>query len=106
MPARPPNRRTPRAPATIMLSGLDNRAWLLAVYASWRGSPHAARKTRFRLLAKLYRVGLVTHRVATKGFSDARASRPPFPSLPGATFTYFKPERGQDSREEDTHLDQ
>src|SRR6202011_2544497 len=48
------------------------------------GYPTAARKTRFRLLAKLCRVGLVTHRVATKGFSDATASRPPFLRFPGA----------------------
>jgi hypothetical protein len=26
------------------------------------------RKTRFRLLARLYRVGLVTHKAPTKGF--------------------------------------
>jgi hypothetical protein len=30
------------------------------------------RKTRFRLLAKLYRVGLATHRVPAKGFCDVQ----------------------------------
>jgi hypothetical protein len=35
------------------------------------------RKTRFRLLARLYRVGLATHRAATKGFRDAVLHRFP-----------------------------
>src|SRR5260370_31845166 len=39
------------------------------------------RKTRFRLLAKLCREGLVTLRVRTKGFTMRRASDPPSPSL-------------------------
>jgi hypothetical protein len=45
------------------------------------------RKTRFRLPARLYRVGLVTHRVPTKGFRDALVtSLPPFPSFHGAKY--------------------
>src|SRR5579885_2202319 len=40
------------------------------------------RKTRFRLRARLYRVGLVTHRVPTKGFRDVLVTPlPPFPSF-------------------------
>ena len=42
------------------------------------------RKTRFRLPARLYRVGLATHRVPTKGFRSAPVtSLPPFPSFTG-----------------------
>jgi hypothetical protein len=40
------------------------------------------RKTRFRLLARLCRTGLVTRRVPAKGF--CATSLPPFPSFPGA----------------------
>ena len=39
------------------------------------------RKTRFRLLARLCRVGLVTHRIRTKGFHDASYIASPFPKL-------------------------
>ena len=42
----------------------------------------APRKTRFRLLAKLCRAGLVTRGVPSKGFCVT--SLPPFPSFPGA----------------------
>jgi hypothetical protein len=44
--------------------------------------PTPGRKTRFRLLAKLCRVGLLTHRVPTKGFQCISYIRPPFPGLP------------------------
>jgi hypothetical protein len=40
----------------------------------------APRKTRFRLLAKLFRTGLVIRRVPTKGFELYPTSQPPFPS--------------------------
>ena len=44
------------------------------------------RQTRFRLPARLYRVGLATHRVPTKGFCVAiLTSLPPFPSFLGAS---------------------
>jgi hypothetical protein len=47
---------------------------------------HRGRKTRFRRRARLYRVGLVTHRVPMKGFRDAVVtSLPPFPSFHGAS---------------------
>ena len=38
------------------------------------------RKTRFRLLARLFRTGLVTRRVPSKGFTMYPTSHPPFPS--------------------------
>ena len=38
------------------------------------------RKTRFRLLAKLFRTGLITRRVPSKGFKVYPTSNPPFPS--------------------------
>src|SRR5260370_13276852 len=44
----------------------------------------SGRKTRFRLLAKLCREGLVTLRVRTKGFTMRRASIPLPHALPGA----------------------
>ena len=53
-------------------------AFELTVYASGRGYPRL-RKTRFRLVANLYRVGLLTHWVALKGFYLFQAPRlPPF----------------------------
>ena len=39
------------------------------------------RKTRFRLLAKLSRMGLVTHRIPTKGFRAASYISSSFPKL-------------------------
>ncbi len=38
------------------------------------------RKTRFRLLARLFRTGLVTRRVPSKGFTVYPTCDPPFPS--------------------------
>src|SRR5258708_38701079 len=45
------------------------------------GRPTAARKTRFRLLAMLCRVGLVTHRVPAKGFRCISYILPPSPGF-------------------------
>ena len=59
---------TTKAPAIQNLSRLNHTASAVAVYASPSGSPLSRRKTRFRLLAMRYRVGLVTHKVALKGF--------------------------------------
>src|SRR5215467_4293775 len=42
-----------------------------AVYASPGGVAPPGRKTRFRLLARLYRVGSTAHWVPPKGFFDA-----------------------------------
>jgi hypothetical protein len=66
----------------VVLSRLNGTALALAVYASSGGLPAPGRKTRFRLLARLYRVGLVTHRVPTKGFKGVVVtSSPPLPSF-------------------------
>jgi hypothetical protein len=47
-----------------------------------RSAAHTApRKTRFRLLAKLYRVGLATHKAPPKGFRGTRYISSPFPKL-------------------------
>src|SRR5262249_4972670 len=43
------------------------------------------RQTRFRLLARLCRVGLITHKVPAKGFRFASYIASPFPKPPGAT---------------------
>jgi hypothetical protein len=46
------------------------------------GPCRTGRKTRFWLPARLYQVGLVTHRVPSKGFGDVLVYiRPPFPGL-------------------------
>ena len=65
----------------MTISGLNHTARSLAVYASQCRVTPAPRKTRFRLLARLCRAGLVTRKVPSKGF---RLSLPPFPSFPGA----------------------
>jgi hypothetical protein len=53
--------------------------WLSTLRSGHHWPP---RKTRFRLPARLYRMGLVTHRIPTKGFRDALVtSLPPFPSF-------------------------
>ena len=52
----------------MVISGLNHTAFDLAVYASQCRLP-APRKTRFRLLARLCRTGLVTRRVPMKGFT-------------------------------------
>jgi len=76
----------------VVLSRLNHTALALAVYASSGGLPTPGRKTRFRLLARLYRVGLVTHRVPTKGFQGVIVtSFPPLPSFLGAMTLYAVP---------------
>ena len=53
----------------VLISGLNRTAFDLAVYASQGWSPtHPPRKTRFRLLVRLYRTGLVTRRVPSERF--------------------------------------
>ncbi len=86
--ARAGRRRGPRADKAegsprVGISGLQSTASALAVYASPSPLRCRRRKTRFRWLARPCRVGLITHRVATKGFKDTTSS-PPFLSLPGA----------------------
>jgi hypothetical protein len=43
---------------------------------------HPPRKTRFRLLVRLYRTGLITRRVPSERFQAS--DYPPFPSFLGA----------------------
>ena len=62
------------------ISRLNNTAFALAVYASCR-SFLTTSKTRFRLVANLYRVGLATHRGISKGFINWRLVTPPFLGL-------------------------
>ena len=65
----------------VLISGLNRTAFDLAVYASQGWSPHPPRKTRFRLLVRLYRTGLVTRRVPSERFQVS--DYPPFPSFLG-----------------------
>jgi hypothetical protein len=61
-------------------------AFELAVYASQCRLPEAPRKTRFRLLAELYRVAF-RHWVPAKGFRSLGHDRPPpFPSFAWRNF--------------------
>ncbi len=62
------------------ISRLNHTAFALAVYASCRGFPTTS-KTRFRLVADLYRVGLITHRDMLKGFMNKGACYSPLPGL-------------------------
>src|SRR3954452_23063920 len=58
------------------------RHWLSTLRSGCHQPP---RKTRFRLPARLYRVGLVTHKAPTKGFRlKSVTSLPPFPDFLGA----------------------
>jgi hypothetical protein len=59
---------TTRIPA-MPISRLNHTAFAIAVYASCRGFP-ATSKTRFRLAANLYRVGLLAHRDILKDFTN------------------------------------
>ena len=63
-----PLRLTTKASAKRNISGLNNTAFPLPVYASCRPLDRL-RKTRFRLLVKLCRVGL-SHRFPSKGFKE------------------------------------
>jgi hypothetical protein len=71
-----PTTRTPAMP----ISRLYHTAFALAVYASCRGFPTTS-KTRFRLVANLYRMGLVTHRDILKGFTTLAPCCSPLPGL-------------------------
>src|SRR5205807_8907239 len=62
--------RQRRLTAGLAISGLNSTAWTLAVYASQWLLP-APTQDSLPATGQVYRVGLVTHRVATKGFRDA-----------------------------------
>ncbi len=74
--AAPPSGNSEGSPRVRQSRGSIARPehWL----STLRGGDYSPpRKTRFRLSARLYRVGLATHRAATKGFRDARLHRFP-----------------------------
>ena len=78
-PARPPQRPRRRLPRKLAFEaqshGFGTGCLRFAVQVA-----HTPRKTRFRLLARLFRTGLVTRRVPSKGFKVYPTSDPPFPS--------------------------
>jgi hypothetical protein len=90
-----PAAKTPRAGRDRLFRGSIARpdGWLSTLRAD--GRP-AGRKTHFRLLAKLCRVGLATHRVATKGFRSFLHPSP-FPRLRLAQFSARSPLRSPQS---------
>jgi len=74
----PSAKLTASAPARTVISGLNHTARSLAVYASQGGLPHRHARLASGWLASLFRAGLATRWVPTKGF---RSSRPPFPGF-------------------------
>src|SRR5262249_21957081 len=68
------------SPRVRLISGLNGRRgrWLSTLRSAACTAP---RKTRFRLLARLYRVGLVTHKAPTKGFRGNRYISSSLPKL-------------------------
>ena len=52
----------------VLISGLNRTAFDLAVLRFAGVVTHPPRKTRFRLLVRLYRTGLVTRRVPSERF--------------------------------------
>jgi hypothetical protein len=73
-----PAMSTTKAPTTKNLSGLHGTAWGLAVYASSCALPHPTQNS-LPVAGQLSRAGLVTRRVATKGFNASSTSS--FPEL-------------------------
>jgi hypothetical protein len=78
---RPPYTTTTWAPASSIISRLNSRALPTRCLRFVLRVAPGARKTRFRLLARLYRVGLNTHRVPPKGFRFASCFASSFPRL-------------------------
>jgi hypothetical protein len=87
-----PTTKTPAMP----ISRLNHTAFALAVYASCRSFPTTS-KTRFRLAANLFRVGLITHRDMLKGFTTMAPCCSPLPGLimarrnPGLMWLLIRP---------------
>src|SRR5262249_4563251 len=69
--ARPPHARTAGAPAMRPNFGAEwaGSGTRCLRFARWVAPP--GRKTRFRLLARLFRVGSLSHWVPPQGFFDA-----------------------------------
>ena len=76
LPGAAPAFATTRAPARRFRGSIAQRLISLSTLRS--GGYPPPRKTRFRLLARLYRAGLVTRRVPAKGFTFLDS---PFPSF-------------------------
>ncbi len=72
------SQRQQRLHVRITISRLNNTAFVLPVYASCRHL-YLLRNTRFRLLVRLYRAGLITCGFPTKGFKER--IYPPFTGL-------------------------
>lgn len=81
MHRRGPRSRNDRGSQRKVISGLNRTASALAVYASSRPVTRPRRKTRFRVLAKLSRAGLITRRIPTRGFDGASYIIPSSPRL-------------------------
>src|SRR5207249_7210216 len=82
---------TRQVPFGAQWHGLGTRCLRFA--APVTGAP---RQTRFRSLARLSRMGLVTHRVPLRGFRSTPTLRPPFPSFLAQghlTFISYTPHR-------------
>ena len=79
--ARPPHARTAGAPTTRPISGLNGPARDTRCLRFARGVAPPGRKTRFRLLARLYRVGSRPTGFLRKVSSMLLTSLSPFPRL-------------------------
>jgi len=74
-----PTMLTVKAPSTYILTRLYHTAFVITVYASCRHY-YLLCKTCFRLMVNLYRTGLLTCWVSTKGFKEQLY--PPYTGLP------------------------
>ncbi len=90
--ARPPLKSTTRAPTTTHFGAQSHDLGTRCLRFAGRVAP-PPRKTRFRLLVRLYRTGLATRRVPTKGFEFLVSSS--FPKLRGAMSDHFSAFRGR-----------
>ena len=87
-PARPPLCPRRRLPRLASFEAQSHGFGTGCLRFAGRVAP-TPRKTRFRLLARLFRTGLVTRRVPSKGFEVYPTSQPPFPSFHGARSELF-----------------
>ena len=78
-PGTAPTASTAEAPASIAFEAQSHGFGTGCLRFAGRVAP-TPRKTRFRLLAKLFRAGLITRRVPSKGFTMYPTFDPPFPS--------------------------
>src|SRR5262249_648177 len=98
---RPPHGSTAWAPATARDFGAQLPSSGHSLSTLRPGHRWTGRKTRFRLLAKLYRAGLITCRVPTKGFKDYPLHLIPLPqAFPGAMTPFCSPKVGNSTTKE------